>query len=423
MTPVLRVATGGAVALTVLLIGGGVGYYLNHREPDLKTTGTHIASAPSTRPSLPGDRQLPDSEQAYQQFEQQTREAAEKKSGSAAAVPPINPLDSAPTLIPTPPPQVTVEWQRQQREMEREQKKEAVEREKIHQEAIKHQAQGMGKVLANWGGTHKTVEASLKPPEPPKPEPIPVADPLASLSVDHVYYGVLQVFISSDEPGPIVVTLKDGELAGARLIGSFKRADEKVTIQFDRMTFHKAWYSVDAVAINPENGRLGLATDVDRRTFSRWAALLGSAVLQGAQRAYLNQGTQSSYLWGETSTHHYSDKEILGIALGEIGTRTRNTATRYFERPPTVYVDPALQLVGVLFLAPPSRKTEGGVLARSDPSQLTQTQEILKAAEGMVNRQPRSSGATEAVTDETDEIRPARRLPLRIKADRAEPME
>lgn len=384
MTPVLRVAFGGAAAIITLLVGGGVGYYYSHRTPDLKTTGTHVASVPAVTPSLPGDRQLPDSEHAYQQFEQQNREAAEKKQGPAAAVPPINTLEPTPTLIPTPPPQATAEWQRQQRELEREQRKEADAREKARQELIKQQAQGMGKVLTTWGGVHKTVEAALKPPEPPTPEAIPIDDPLAHLPVDHVYYGILQVFISSDEPGPVVVTLKEGELAGARLIGSFKRADEKVIIHFDRMTFHQAWYSVDAVAINPDNGRLGLATDVDRRTFSRWAALLGSAILQGAQRAYLSQGTQSSYLWGETSTHNYSDKEILGIAVGEIGTRTRTAATTYFNRPPTVYVDPAIQLVGVLFMASPSRKTEASTtvppLDAQQLQHLSRNRELLHIA-------------------------------------------
>ena len=177
--------------------------------------------------------------------------------------------------------------------------------------------------------------------------------------MDRVYYGLLRVYLSSDEPGPVVVAIKDGALDGARLIGSFQRADEKVVIHFDRMTFRGAWYAVDAVAIDPETGRLGLATTVDRRTFTRWAALLGSAVLQGAQRAYLSQGTQSSYLWGQTATRDFDDREILGIAVGEIGTRTRQAANAYFNRPPTVYVDPAIQLVGVLFLGPPSRKTDG----------------------------------------------------------------
>ncbi|MEI2744787.1 MAG: DotG/IcmE/VirB10 family protein [Ottowia sp.] len=191
----------------------------------------------------------------------------------------------------------------------------------------------MGKVLAGWGGIHRTTDAGLKPPEPEAATATPDAarDPLANWPADRVYYGLLRVYISSDEPGPVVVQIKDGALDGARLIGGFKRADEKVVIRFDRMTFRGAWYAVDAVAIDPENGRLGLATEVDRRTFTRWAALLGSAILQGAQRAYLSQGTQSSYLWGQTTTRDFDDREILGIALGEIGTRTRQRGHPVFQ--------------------------------------------------------------------------------------------
>jgi type IV secretory pathway VirB10-like protein len=274
-------------------------------------------------------------------------------------------LDKTDTLHPpTLRPGEAATLERQRREQARQQ---AQQRERV----VKEKAQGMAKVLAAWNGTHATVDAGLQPEPPEQKEAAARVDPLASLPVDKVYYGLLRVYISSDEPGPVVVGLKDGDLNGARLIGSFQRADEKVVIHFDRMTFKGAWYMVDAYAIDPATGRLGLATDVDRRTFTRWAALLGSAILQGAQRAYLSQGTQSSYLWGQTTTTDFDDREILGIALGEIGTRTRQAANAYFNRAPTVTVDPGLQLVGVLFMAPPSRTTNGSSprVAALDPRQ------------------------------------------------------
>ena len=237
--------------------------------------------------------------------------------------------------------------------------------------------------------------------------------------MDRVYYGLLRVYISSDEPGPVVVALQDGALNGARLIGSFKRADEKVVIHFDRMTFRGAWYAVDAVAIDPENGRLGLATAVDRRTVSRWAALLGSAILQGAQRAYLSQGTQSNYLWGQTTTTDFDDREIWAIALGEIGTRTRQAATAYFNRPPTVYVDPALQLVGVLFLGPPSRKTDGpgstraaSAAAPAVPGDLSRAANAVAAAATPPRADPSANLQNSTRTPAVPALAPAAALPL-----------
>ena len=385
MTPVLRVATLGAGAVGLILFGAGVAYYLAHRPADGGHAGSRVASTPVARASLPGDRMLPDSEQAYADLERQRREAAERQPGAAAAVPPLDPLDPTGSVQPiqTLKPGDVATWDRQQRERERERER-----------ARTQKAQNMGKVLATWGGTHATVEAQLKAPEPEQngPAAAPV-DPLANLPVDRVYYGLLRVYLSSDEPGPVGGGVKDGDLNGARLIGRFKRADAKVVIHFDRMTFQGAWYTVDAYAIDPETGRLGLATDVDRRTFTRWAALLGSAVLQGAQRAYLSQGTQSAYLWGQTTTHEFDDREILGIALGEIGTRTRQAATDYFNRPPTVTVDPGLQLVGVLFMAPPSRKTQGPspMAAAIDPRQplTTVTGDLLRAAAAATRPGPR----------------------------------
>ena len=358
MTPVLRVAALGAGGISLLLLAVGGAYHLARRPADSSQGGSRVASSPVARASLPGDPMLPDAIGAYDRSERQNRAEAEQKPGAGASVPPMDTLDPTGSgqPLPTPNPSDLAAWDRQQRERDQDGKK-----------ARTQKAQNMGKVLATWGGQHVTVDATLKAPEPERDDPAAVAldDPLANLPVDRVYYGLLRVYISSDEPGPIVVQIKDGALDGARLIGSFQRADEKVVIQFDRMTFRGAWYAVDAVAIDPENGRLGLATAVDRRTFTRWAALLGSAILQGAQRAYLSQGTQNSYLWGQTTTREFDDREILGIALGEIGTRTRQAANQYFNRPPTVYVDPALQLVGVLFLGPPSRKTDGPGSARA----------------------------------------------------------
>ena len=354
MTPITRVAALGAAGLALALFGGGAAYRLARPSADADPGRGRVAATPAAPPSLPGDRMVPDIEGAYDRSERQNRAEAERKPDAGASVPPIDTLNPHDAIQPAARPGEAATWERQRREREKRQ-------EEARDQAVQAKAQGMGKVLAGWGGVHRTADAGLKPPEPEREAASPAAtrDPLANLPADRVYYGLLRVYISSDEPGPIVVQIKDGALDGARLIGGFQRADEKVVIRFDRMTFKGAWYAVDAVAIDPENGRLGLATEVDRRTFTRWAALLGSAILQGAQRAYLSQGTQSSYLWGQTTTRDFDDREILGIALGEIGTRTRQAATAYFDRPPTVYVDPAIQLVGVLFLGPPSRKTDG----------------------------------------------------------------
>lgn len=380
MIPIVRVAALGAGAMGLLLVVAPVAYYVMHRPADPPGAGSRVASLPPTRTSLPGDRLAPDSRQAYGDLERQSRQAAEQKPGAAASVPPMDTLDKTDPIHPppTPRPGDVATGDRQRHEQAQQQA-----------QAKTQKAQGMTKVLAAWNGAHATVNAGLPPEKPePKAPAATLPDPWTNWPVDQIFYGLLRVYLSSDEPGPVVVGLKDGALNGARLIGSFKRADEKVVIHFDRMTFQGAWYTVDAYAIDPDTGRLGLATDVDRRTFTRWAALLGSAVLQGAQRAYLSQGTQSSYLWGQTTTNAFDDREILGIALGEIGARTRQTATDYFNRPPTVYVNPGLQLVGVLFMGPPNRNNEGqrvAAIASSQPP-TTATSDLLRAATAAATR-------------------------------------
>ena len=274
MTPMLRVAWVGAGGVAVLLGGGVVAYHLAQRSPDPDSIHSRVASPPPAPPSLPGDRMMPDVENAYDQSERRHRAEAERQPGPGASVPPLDTLQPADTLNPQ-----TLR-PGDQAALERQRRKADLEQEKQRQQRIQAKAQGMAKVLAVWGGIHQTAEATLQAPvpEPHAAATPPLSDPWATLPVDRVYYGLLRVYISSDEPGPVVVAIKDGALNGARLIGHFKRADEKVVIQFDRMTFQGAWYRVEAVALDPATGRLGLATDVDRRTFTRWAALLGSAL-------------------------------------------------------------------------------------------------------------------------------------------------
>lgn len=413
MTPLLRVAGVGALGLSVLLAGFGVAYYVARHPAATDPTRSRVASSPAAPPSLPGDRMVPDVETAYDRSEQQNRAAAEKAPLAGASVPPLDALQPADTPLASHalrPGEASA--------LERQRQTQMQAQEKERERRVKEKAQGMTKVLAAWGGIHQTAEATLPPPAPVARETtaadLPL-DPLANLPVDRVYYGLLRVYISSDEPGPVVVAIQDGALDGARLIGNFKRADENVVIHFDRMTFRGAWYAVDAYAIDPANGRLGLATDVDRRTFTRWAALLGSALLQGAQRAYLSQGTQSAYLWGQTTTHDFDDREILGIALGEIGTRTRQAATDYFDRPPTVYVDPAIQLVGVLFLGPPSRKRDAppAVALDARAASVAVPSAVLQAATAAIQpAAPADPGATVQ-----NDARPTVSLPMATRSD------
>ena len=87
MTPMLRVALVGAGGVAVLLGGGVVAYHLAQRSPDPDSIHSRVASPPPAPLPLPGDRMMPDVENAYDQSERRNRAEAERQPGPGASVP------------------------------------------------------------------------------------------------------------------------------------------------------------------------------------------------------------------------------------------------------------------------------------------------------------------------------------------------
>lgn len=123
MTPMLRVALVGAGGVAVLLGGGVVAYHLAQRSPDPDSIHSRVASPPPAPPSLPGDRMMPDVENAYDQSERRNRAEAERQPGPGASVPPLDTLQPADTLNPQtlrPGDQAALERQRRKADLEQE---------------------------------------------------------------------------------------------------------------------------------------------------------------------------------------------------------------------------------------------------------------------------------------------------------------
>jgi hypothetical protein len=164
-----------------------------------------------------------------------------------------------------------------------------------------------------------------------------------------VHPATLLVGINSDVASPVVATLLRPPLAGATLTGRFDRSDEGVLIAFNRIHYQGQSYEIDAYAVDLDTATASVATKVNRLTFTRWAAVLGSALLGGLQRGVLADADVFAPGYGTVVVERdYDDRELAAIAVGEIGRRTRPMAERYWNRPPTVTVDEA---VGVVFLS------------------------------------------------------------------------
>ena len=165
---------------------------------------------------------------------------------------------------------------------------------------------------------------------------------------------------NSDAPGPVLVQILQGPLAGARLIGTFRIAQEALVLEFERMTVPEdrqgrkpaRVVTLKAVAVDTEKLGTALATDVDRRLFEKVAFGFSSAFLQGFGQAIAQSGTTVTRdLYGTTySTPRLSTKEQLlvagGAAAGQVGT----TLNQVFGNRPTTVKVRAGTPVGILFL-------------------------------------------------------------------------
>lgn len=84
-----------------------------------------------------------------------------------------------------------------------------------------------------------------------------------------VFYGQMLMEANSDIPGPIMVQILTGPLAGGRAIGSFETYRNHLALRFNTVAIRGRQISVDILALDPDTTLGGVATEVDPRYFSR----------------------------------------------------------------------------------------------------------------------------------------------------------
>lgn len=160
--------------------------------------------------------------------------------------------------------------------------------------------------------------------------------------------------INSDEPSPVLGRIIAGPLSGAEVVGQAKRVGEAVIIQFNSLGWKRYTTDINAVAINPATARTALATDVDRRTFTRWMGLALAGAMSGAKDIIESKDAVLLDSGGTAVVKNdpVTDQDIIIGALGGVGDEFSDILKDNFNRPPTVYVDPDAGMLGLLFLEP-----------------------------------------------------------------------
>lgn len=178
-----------------------------------------------------------------------------------------------------------------------------------------------------------------------------------------ILFGVLNTAINSDEPGPVLVTIVDGQYKGAKLIGSIQSSPQipgsngptKLILSFTTMNvpYLPESISVSAVAIDPDTARTALASDVDHHYVERYGSLFASSFLEGYGRAITQAGSTTTVSpFGGTNTTYSNLTGIQEVAagFGQVGQSWGQQLGDTFNRQNTVTINSGVS-VGILFLS------------------------------------------------------------------------
>ncbi|ODN43839.1 TrbI/VirB10 family protein [Piscirickettsia litoralis] len=177
-----------------------------------------------------------------------------------------------------------------------------------------------------------------------------------------ILFAVLDTQLNSDQPGtPVMATIVQGKFKKAKLLGSFKRENDKLVIIFDRMSLPALDHtiSIKAYAINATTAQNALASDVDNHYLLRYGGLFASAFLQGFGE-YFSQSA-SGGVCGSSSTcivtgdqsnneANRTTRKAIYSGFGQVGSILADKASREFDRPPTVTLNQGVGM-GILFMS------------------------------------------------------------------------
>ncbi len=127
-----------------------------------------------------------------------------------------------------------------------------------------------------------------------------------------IEYGQLLIEANSDIQGPVLALIASGPFSGARVLGNFSRTDNYLVLQFTSLTQKNGvTVPIQAIAVDPATTLTGVATEVDRRYFTRIVLPAAARFLQGIGEAVANQQTGTTVtVNGQTVIQENGDIDV-----------------------------------------------------------------------------------------------------------------
>ncbi|MCF6783417.1 DotG/IcmE/VirB10 family protein [Stutzerimonas stutzeri] len=166
-----------------------------------------------------------------------------------------------------------------------------------------------------------------------------------------MYMATADLALNSDIGGPVSLTIRNGRLSGAQLIGSFERKEEFLRMELNKLVTRKHTLPVSAVGLDMDTTLNAVQGDVNRHIMYRYGWWgLGTTLKAIGKAAEMNADSQVTVTNGAVveSTASNSSREIK-MALGSLGEDMGSTFQDRINRPITVSLKVGDE-VGIFFL-------------------------------------------------------------------------
>lgn len=182
----------------------------------------------------------------------------------------------------------------------------------------------------------------------------PKVDAKKIAGLGELFYGTMDLEANSDYSKFVQATIIGGQLDGAKVQGQFKLTTDRLEIVFTKIALNGKTMAMNAIATNPENPEVGLATDVNYHYLQRFGGVFTAALVRGYGEALESEGTRVA-VNADTGTvvqetDKRSDKDLALIASADAADELSQYFRGQINRPPTVIVA-ANTPIGVLLRA------------------------------------------------------------------------
>ncbi len=170
-----------------------------------------------------------------------------------------------------------------------------------------------------------------------------------------MYYAQLINEANSDIPSPIVALVLSGPLSGSKIIGSFAVENEYLTLNFNTAVVNGVSIDINAMAFDPATTLPGIATEVDRRLFTRVFLPAAAAFVEGISEAIAESGRTNVTVQGETvieETEEVDTDEAVASGIEEVGQELGQIIDEIADDTEVLVRIEAGTPIGILFLQP-----------------------------------------------------------------------